>query len=84
MKRTQLYLDDDVWKILHIQARQASTSISELVRRAVRDRYGNSPENRRRAMQDWVGIWQDRKDISDSESYVRRLRKGTRLRRLSS
>jgi hypothetical protein len=84
MKRTQLYLDDDIWNALHIQARQGGTTISELVRRAVRDRYGNSPENRRRAMQGWVGIWQGRNDVSDSEAYVRRLRKGTRLRRLAS
>jgi hypothetical protein len=73
-----------MWNLLHIQARQVGTSISELVRKAVRDRYGSSPENRRRAMQDWVGVWQGRKDVADSETYVRRLRKGTRLRRLSS
>jgi len=84
MKRTQLYLDEEIWSVLQIQARQADTSVSELVRRAVRDRYGNSPGNRRRAMQDWVGIWQGRKAVSDSETYVRRLRKGARLRRLSS
>jgi plasmid stability protein len=84
MRRTQLYLDDDISKALHIQARQVGTSISELVRQTLRDRYGNSPENRRRAMQDWVGIWQSRKDLLDSETYVRRLRKGTRLRRIAS
>ena len=83
MKRTQLYIDDDLWSVLQIQARQADTSVSELVRRAVRDRYGNSPGNRRRAMQDWVGIWRGRRDVSDSEAYVRRLRRGARLRRLS-
>jgi hypothetical protein len=70
-----------MWNLLHIQARQAGTSI---VRQAVRERYGSSPENRWRAMQDWVGVWQGRKDVADSETYVRRLRKGTRLRRLSS
>jgi hypothetical protein len=84
MKRTQLYLDDDIWNVLHVQARQVGTSISELVRRAVRDSYGNSRENRQRAMHDWVGIWQGRKDVPDSETYLRRLRKGTRLRRLAS
>ena len=84
MKRTQLYIDDELWTVLRIQARQAGTSVSELVRQAVRDRYANSAESRRRAMQDWVGIWQGRKDVPDSEAYVRRLRKGTRLRRLSS
>jgi hypothetical protein len=84
MKRTQLYLDDDIWNVLHIQARQGGTSVSELVRRAVRDTYANSPEKRRRAMQDWVGTWRGRKDVADSETYVRRLRKGKRLRRLVS
>ena len=83
MKRTQLYLDEEIWSVLHIQARQAGTSISELVRQAVRDRYGNPPENRRRAMQDWVGMWQSREDLPDSETYVRRLRKGRRLRRFA-
>jgi hypothetical protein len=84
MRRTQLYLDEEIWSVLHLQARQAGTSVSDLVRQAVRDRYARSPENRQRAMQDWVGIWQGRKGVSDSETYVRRLRKGTRLRRLSS
>lgn len=83
MKRTQLYLDEDIWNLLHIRAREVGTSISELVCRVVRDRYRNSSENRRRAMQDWVGIWQGRKDVPDSETYLRRLRKGTRLRRLA-
>ena len=79
MRRTQLYLDEDIWKALQIQARQTGASVSELIRRAVRDKYLMSPENRRRAMQAWVGIWKDRKDLPDTETYVRRLRKGRRL-----
>jgi len=81
MRRTQLYLDDDIWKALHLQARQAGISLSELVRRAVRDKYGN--QNRCQAMQAWVGTWSGRKDLSDSEAYVRRLRKGKRLGRIA-
>jgi hypothetical protein len=84
MKRTQLYIDDELWNVLRVQARQAGTSVSELVRVAVRDRYANSPERRRNAMQQWAGIWRDRKDLPDSEAYVRRLRKGKRLGRLAS
>jgi Ribbon-helix-helix protein, copG family len=84
MKRTQLYLDENIWKALHIQARQRRTSISELVRAAVRDRYGASPTNRRQAMKAIVGIWRDRKDLSDASAYVRQLRKGKRLKRLAS
>lgn len=84
MKRTQMYIDDDTWNLLHVQARQAGTTMSDLIRRAVRERYGNSPENRRQAMQDWAGIWKGRRDVPGAEKYVRRLRKGTRLRRLVS
>jgi endonuclease YncB( thermonuclease family) len=84
MKRTQLYLNEDSWKALHIRARQGKTSISELVRLAVREKYGRSAADRREAMQALVGIWKDREDLPDSEQYVRRLRKGKRLRRIAS
>ena len=42
MKRTQLYLNEDIWKALHVRSRQLGTSISELVRQAVREKYGGS------------------------------------------
>jgi hypothetical protein len=84
MKRTQLYLNEDIWKALHIRSRQQGTSISELVRQAVRDKYGRSPGGRQQAMQALVGMWKDRKDLPDSTVYVRRLRKGKRLRRIVS
>ena len=78
MKRTQLYLDEGVWKLLQIQARQSGTTISELVRQAIREKYGVSAEKRRKAMQAWVGMWKDRTDLPDTETYVRQLRKGDR------
>jgi hypothetical protein len=84
MKRTQLYLNEDIWKALHIRSRQQGTSISELVRQAVRDKYENSPASRKQAMQALVGMRKDRKDLPDSTVYVRRLRKGKRLRRILS
>lgn len=84
MKRTQLYLNEEIWKALHIQSRQHGTTISELVRQAIREKYGSSPARRRQAMQALVGLWKNRKDLPDSEAYVRRLRKGKRLRRIVS
>ena len=83
MRRTQLYLNEDIWEALHIRSRQQGTTISELVRQAVRDKYGNSPASRRQAMQALVGLWKDRTDLPYAETYVRRLRKGKRLRRLA-
>ncbi len=82
MKRTQLYLDDDLWEILHTQARSQGTSISHLVRQAARDRYLGKLDERRIAMEAVVGIRKDRSDLPDSVEYVRRLRRGNRLERL--
>ena len=82
MKRTQLYLDEDMWKTLEIQARASGASVSELVRQAIREKYGISREKRRKAMQAVVGMWKDRTDLPDTETYVRQLRKGTRMKRL--
>ena len=84
MKRTQLYLDDDIWKALHVHSRQRRTSVSDLVRQAVRDRYGSSPANRRQAMMALVGMWKDRDDLPDATTYIRRLRRGKRLKRMAS
>ena len=82
MKRTQLYLQRDVWKLLRTRAREQGTSISNHLREAVREKYGGSPGGRREAMQAVVGLWTDHADIPDSTAYVRRLRKGKRLRRI--
>jgi hypothetical protein len=82
MKRTQLYLEDDIWKALHIRAKQSRSTISELVRQAVREKYLNNASNRKEALLSVVGIWKDRIDLPDTETYIRRLRKGERLKRI--
>jgi hypothetical protein len=80
MRRTQLYMDDELWKALHLEARMEKTTSSDLVRRAVRDRY--SREKRRVAMTAFAGIWKNRSDLGDTEEYVRNLRNDDRLERL--
>jgi hypothetical protein len=65
---------------LHAQARSLDTSISELVRQAVRERYFGRLEERRQAMR-FVGIRQYRPELADTAAYVRKLRLGTRLER---
>jgi len=84
MKRTQLYLDEDVWKVLQIVSRQSGSSISDLVRQAVRERYVGARTNREQVLKSVVGLWKDRRDLPDAETYVRRLRRGNRLERVSS
>ena len=82
MKRTQLYLDDDLWNALHDQALLGGTSISELVRIAARERYIGNPDERQTALMGIVGLWKDRLDLPDTETYIRNLRDDDRLERL--
>ncbi|MGI8744093.1 MAG: CopG family transcriptional regulator [Bryobacteraceae bacterium] len=82
MRRTQLYLDDDLWNALHTRARSNGTTVSDLVRQAIRDRYFGGLEDRGRAMQAFVGIRKERPGAPDAVEYVRSLRRGTRLERI--
>jgi hypothetical protein len=84
VRRTQLYLDDDLWSVLHIRARKEKTTVSELVRQAARERYLSGSEERGQAMRAVAGIWKDRPDLADSTGFVRKLRRDDRLERLSN
>ena len=83
MKRTQLYLEEKVWRLLEILAKQSNRSVSELVREAVREKYLNQTANRAQILESMIGLWKHRKDIKDSTAYVRKLRKGDRMGRYS-
>jgi hypothetical protein len=84
MKRTQLYLQEDTWNALHVRSRLQGASISELVRQAIREKYGDPPASRKEAMQAIVGLRKDRRDLPDTDRYVCNLRKGKRPPRISS
>jgi Arc/MetJ family transcription regulator len=82
MRRTQLYLDDQLWGALHARAKSERTTVSELVRQAVRERYLGNLDTRRAAMQSFVGIGSANGEDRDARMEVRRLRRGSRLDRL--
>jgi hypothetical protein len=81
VKRTQLYLEEDVWKALQIHARQSRCTVSELVRKAVREKFLDSAVERKEALLSAIGIWKDRTDLPETSAYVRRLREDDRLKR---
>jgi predicted DNA-binding ribbon-helix-helix protein len=83
MRRTQLYLDDHLWSALHTQAKSRKTSVSELVREAMRDRYLAKSDVQAKAMQEFVGIRRNRSEPADAVKYIRSLRRGDRLERLN-
>jgi len=83
MRRTQIYLDEDLWRALHARAHCEQTTISALVRRAVRERYLADLDQRREAMQAFVGSGKGRWDFEDSQDYLRDLRRSSRMKRLN-
>ena len=82
VRRTQLFLEDDLWKSLRLQADQMGTTVSELARRALREKYAEPAAIRQKAMEAVIGIWKDREDIGSVERYVRQLRTGSRRRKM--
>jgi len=84
MRRTQLYLEDELWAALHAKALLEGATISELVRVAVRERYMGNLAERRAAMLGVVGLWKDRADLEDSQSFIRNLRDDDRQERLEA
>ena len=82
VRRTQLYLDDQLWGAPHARARSEKTTISELVREAVRDRYLGRADARLAAMQSFVGIRKSPARAPKSSEEVRQFRRGSRLDRL--
>jgi hypothetical protein len=83
VRRTQMYLEDDLWSALHARARAEKTTISELARRAIRERYLGALEQREAAMRAVVGIRKRRADEPSAVEEVRALRRGSRIDRLS-
>jgi len=81
MRRSQLYLDDDLWNALRVQARRQGTTVSSLVRQAARQCYLGKLDERREAMQAFVGLRKDRSESPDSVECIRNLRRGSRIER---
>jgi hypothetical protein len=82
MKRTQLYLDDDMAKMLSALSRQTGRTVSELVRESLKERYMSGKGLDKGSLARQIGgIWAKRKDSKSIDSLIRELRKGKRLRR---
>lgn len=83
MKRTQLYIDEEMFGRLALISREKKTTISDLVRKAIAKVYGGrrSKNDFLKALQASFGIWKNRTDLPPTDEYIRMLRKGTRMKR---
>ena len=75
-------MEEHLWSALHSRALTEKTTVSELVRHAVRERYLGNQEERAKAMQAFVGVSKDQTEAVDAVEYVRSLRLGSRLDKL--
>lgn len=71
-----------MWSVLKIRARQTGTTMSDLVRQAVTEKFLSGAEERHRALRAIAGMWADRKDIPDTADLVREMRRDSRASRL--
>jgi hypothetical protein len=82
LKRTQLYIDEEMAKTLETLSRQRGMTISELVRAGLRERYMSGKDIDKVSLaRNLTGIWKNRKDLKDIDAAVRKLRTGSRLKR---
>jgi len=82
MRRTQLYLDEEMARRLAAESRRRGTTVSELVRDALVRGYGRGAREDRGAIIDRLaGVWSGRTDLGATATLVRRLRRSARPKR---
>ncbi len=77
MKRTQIYLDEELLSILKIESKLKKKKVSMLIRETLRAKYLNK-DKKLLLLEKAAGIWKDRN--FNTEQYIRKLRKGKRLK----
>ncbi len=82
MHRTQLYIDHDLYRALAALAAARGETLSQVIRERLR----RNLESERfvdpvRAVEQATGLWADRQDLPDTETYVRGLRTDSHRRR---
>ncbi len=79
MKRTQIYLDEELIEVLKIESRIRGVRMSELIRETLRKEYLRG-KGKIHIVDDIAGLWRGRKFVVGK--YVRDLRKGKRIEEL--
>lgn len=80
-KRVSIYFEDDLKRVMDVEAAREGMTLSTLVRRAVREYCVPGSDERSMAMRAFVGA---RGGTDDSGDGVRELRCGNRMDRLNS
>jgi hypothetical protein len=73
MKRTQIFLDDEIFKYLDNERKNEQKSISKIIRESIRDKMHSRTVDLISKMNNIFNKWKYRK--IDPEKYIRGLRK---------
>ncbi|HNZ27815.1 MAG TPA: CopG family transcriptional regulator [Spirochaetota bacterium] len=73
MKRTQIYLDEEMFDYLETESKLHSKSISELIRESIKEKIQGRNRNLLKNMKKVFGIWKNHK--FDVDEYISDLRK---------
>lgn len=85
MVRTQLYVDDDLYRVLKNLAARSRRTVSDLLREALRKTYGTTrSDERMAAVNRAFGVWKGRRDLGPTDTFIRGLRKGTRRKLIAA
>jgi len=72
MRRTQIYLDEEIYAYLKRESSLRKKTISELIREALKEKITNRRKRILKALNEAKGLWKDR-EINPSE-FVRNIR----------
>jgi hypothetical protein len=80
--RTQLYLDPEIYRALTVVAERENKTLSAVIRERLRRALKKDlRKNRDWAIDQAFGLWADRTDLPDTETYINRLRDDTERRK---
>jgi predicted CopG family antitoxin len=73
MKRTQIYIDDDIFSFLEKESKTIHKSISEIIRQSIKDKYQYQSKVLLKRLNSIYGIWKNKN--FDTDQYINNIRK---------
>ena len=77
MKRTQIYLDEEIYKYLKEESEKTGKTISELIREKLKKEIHCNTKNLLKSIKEVAGLWSYQ--TNNVDEFIRELRKGKRI-----
>jgi len=77
MKRTQIYIEDNIFSFLEKESKIVHRSISEIIRESIKEKYQHKHNVLLKRLNSVYGIWKNKN--MDVDKYIKNLRKDRTL-----